>query len=94
MTTDTLIYVVKSVDLGFFPKKRENDAFFSTGTSIANTQCKKHEGVAPSRSRKKVTKVTQAKISKRLKGKVKFSWSLLSNVRFPGATLMHFVLLL
>ena len=35
---------------------------------------------------KKVTKVTQARISRRLKGKVKFSWRLLSNVIFAGAT--------
>ena len=32
-----------------------------------------------------MTKVTQTKLSRRLKGKVKFSWRLLSNVRFPGA---------
>ena len=77
---------IRSVDLGFFPKKRENDAFSSNGIGVADTLCKKQEGVVPSRSRKKVTKVTQARISVRLKGKVKFSWRLLSNVRFLGAT--------
>ena len=34
LTTDTLRKIDKSVDLGFFLKKRENNALFSTGTGI------------------------------------------------------------
>ena len=67
------------------PKEGENDAYWSTGTGVADALCKKHEGATPSRSRKKVTKVTQARLSRTLKGKVKFSWRQLSNVRFPSA---------
>ena len=33
-----------------------------------------------------MTKVSHARLSGTLKGKVKFSWRLLSNVRFPYAT--------
>ena len=85
LTIDILRKTDKGTDLGFFPKKRENDIFFSTKTGIADALCKKKEGAIPSRSRKKVTRVTQVRLSGRLKGKVKFSWRMLSNVRFLGA---------
>ena len=68
MTTDALRKTVRSVELGFFPKEGENNAYWSTGTCIADAPCKKHEGTVPSRSGKKVTKVTQARIFGRLKG--------------------------
>ena len=86
LTTDTLRKTVKSVDLGFLPKSKENSAFCSTGIGVTNALCKKQEGVVPSRSGKKVTRVTQARLSRRLKGKVKLSWRLISNVIFLGAT--------
>ena len=86
LTTGSLRKSFKSVDLGFFPKKRENDVFCSIGTGIAGALCKKHEGTTPSRFGEKVTKVTQTRLSGWLKGKVKFSWRLLSNVRFLDAT--------
>ena len=86
LITKDLSKIDKGTDLGFFPKKRENDDFCSTGTSFTDALCKKQEGVVLSRFGKKVTKVTQARIYGRLKGKVKFSWRLISNVKFPGAT--------
>ena len=86
LTISTLSKTNKGADLGFFPKKRENYVFFSTGTGIADALCKKQEGAVPYRSRKKVTEMTQAMLSGRLKGKVKFSWRLISNVIFPGGT--------
>ena len=73
LTIDALRKTNKSIDLGFFPKKRENDTFFSIGIGVADALCKKQEGVVPSRYGKKVTKVTQARLSGRLKGNVKFS---------------------
>ena len=88
LTIGALRKIFSSVHLGFFPKKRENNTFCLTGSSVANTLCKKQEGVVPSRSGKKVTKMTQVRLSGRLKGKVKFSWRLISNVRFLGATEM------
>ena len=86
LTTDALSKTDKGVDLGFLPKKRENNTFFSTRTGVVDALCKKQEGAAPSRSGKKVTKVTQARLFERLKGKVKISWRLVSNARFLGAT--------
>ena len=85
MTIDSFSKTVRSVDLGFLSKERENDAFFSTGPRVGDALCKTPKSTVPSRSRKKVTKVTHVRISGRLKGKVKFSWRLLRNVRFPGA---------
>ena len=66
-------------------KEGETGVYWSTRTGIADALCKKNEGATPSRSGKKVTKVTQARIYGRLKGKVKFSWRLISNVIFAGA---------
>ena len=86
LTTNALRKTMRSVDLGFLPNERENNAFFSIGSSVADALCKKQESAIPSRSGKKVTKVTQDRLSWRLKGKVKFSWRLISKVRFPGAT--------
>ena len=73
LTTATLRKTVKSVDLGFLPKEGDNGASWSTVAGVHDTLCKKHEGTVPSRSGKKVTKVTQARLSGRLKGNVKFS---------------------
>ena len=86
LTTEALRKTVKSVDLGFLSKDGENDVVFSTGMGVVDALCKKQEGIIPSRSRKKLTKMTQGRISRRLKGKVKFSWRLISKVIFPGAT--------
>ena len=58
LTTDALSKTVKSVDLGFLSKERENGAFFSTESSVTNALCKKHEGTTPSRSKEKMTKLT------------------------------------
>ena len=58
LTTNAFSRTVKSIDLGFSPKKRENDIFCSTGTGVADALCKTKEGVVPSMSRKKVSKVT------------------------------------
>ena len=52
LTTDALSKTDKSVDLGFFPKKRENDALFSIRKGIIDSLCKKQEGVIPPRSGK------------------------------------------
>ena len=62
----------KGADLGFFPKKGDTDTYGSTVTGTVGALCKKNEGVVPSRYGKKMTKVTQASISGRLKGNVKF----------------------
>ena len=43
----------KGVDLGFFPKKGDNDAYGSTMIGTDDALCKKHEGVVPSRYEKK-----------------------------------------
>ena len=88
LTIDALSKTVRSVDLGFFPKEGETDTLWSTRTGVTDALCKKHEGATPSRSGKKVTKVTQTRLSGRLKGKVKFSWRLISNVIFPGTTIV------
>ena len=72
LTTDALSKTNKGADLGFFPNKGDNDAYGSTETGVADTLCKKYEGVVPSRYGKKVTKLTQIRISGRLKGNVEF----------------------
>ena len=86
LTVDALRRNDKGVNLGLLSKKGENNAYGSTVTSAFGALCKKHKGVIPSRYEKKMTKVTQDKISGRLKGNVKFSLRLISNVRFLGAT--------
>ena len=77
LTTDAFSRTVRCANLVFSPNKRENDVFFSTGTSIIDALCKAQEGAVPSRLRKKVSKVTQVRISERLDGKVKLLWRLL-----------------
>ena len=62
----------KGVDLGFFPKKEGNHAYGSTLRSTVSALCKNHKGIGPSRYGKKMTKVTQVRRSRRLKGNVKF----------------------
>ena len=86
LTINALRKTDKGTNLGFFPKKRENNSFCSTRTDVIDALRKKQEGIIPSRSRKKVTKMNQVRLSGRLKGKVKFSWRMLNNVRFLGAT--------
>ena len=58
LTIGALSQTERSVDLGFFPKKRENDIFFSTKVGVVDALCKIQGSVVPSRSRKKVSKVT------------------------------------
>ena len=53
LTIDALRKTVRSVDLGFFPNKRENNTFFSTGTGVADALCKKQDSAFPSRCGKK-----------------------------------------
>ena len=40
LTTDAFSKIVRSVDLDFLPKKRENGAFYSTGTGVVDALCK------------------------------------------------------
>ena len=65
MTIDAFSIIVKSIDLGFLSKEKENDAFFLTGSGIDDVLCKTPKSIVPSRSRKKVTKVSHARISGR-----------------------------
>ena len=63
----------KGANLGFLSKKEGNNAYGSTMTGASNALCKKHKGIIPSRYEKNMTKVTQARLSGRLKDNVKFS---------------------
>ena len=73
MTIDAFRRTVRSVDLGYLSKQRENGTFYSIGSGVDDALCKTPKSVVPSRSRKKVTKVTHVRLFGRLKGKVKFS---------------------
>ena len=72
LTTRTLSQTERSVDPGFFQKKRENDALYSTEAGVVDALCKIQGSAVPSRSGKKVSKVTQTKLSGRLTGNMKF----------------------
>ena len=83
----------KGTDLGFLSKKEGNDTYGSTMKSTVGTLCTKHKGAGLLRYGKKMTKVTQARLSGRLKGNVKFPCRLISKVGFLGATTPRFILL-
>ena len=93
MTISALGRNDKGVDLGFLSKKEGNDAYGSTVKSTINALCTKHNGAGLLRYGKKMTKVTQARLSGRLKGNVKFPCRLISKVGFLGATTPRFILL-
>ena len=73
LTTSAPSETDKAVDIKFFPKKGDNGAYGSTEIGVINALCKKHEGIIPSRYEKNMTKVTQAKLTRRLKGNMKSS---------------------
>ena len=73
LTIDALGKNDKGTDLGFLSKKEGNDAYGSTMTCTTDAPCKKHKGTVPSRYEKNMAKVTQDRLSGRLKGNVKFS---------------------
>ena len=63
----------KGADLGFFSKEDGNGTYGSTVKSTTSALCKNNKGADPSRYGKNMTKVTQVRISGRLKSNVKFS---------------------